>query len=143
MADDLRVVVDTNVLVSGLLGNENSPSSQIIQAVRAQKIILVTSPVIIGEVESVINRDRIANLTRMSGEERASFIYGLIQRSEVTAGNQLAKRVGRDVQDDKFLACAHEAKADYIVTGDKDLLTLKEYAGIKIIRPRDFVELLD
>lgn len=142
MTNDIRAVIDTNVLVSGLFGIKDSPSSQILSAIRTQKIILVTSPVIVEEIEEVINRGKIVKLTKMSKDERADFMDKLIERSDVTAGKQLLQLVGRDVKDDKFLACALEAKADYIVTGDKDLLVLKEYEGITIVTPREFLETL-
>lgn len=142
MINAIRVILDTNVLVSGLFGIKNSPSSQILQSIRDQKVILVTSPVILEEVGNVISRGRITKLTKMGEEERKNFIDELIERSDVTAGKQLPKTVGRDVKDDKFLACAYEAKADYLVTGDDDLLVLKEYEGTKIIKPREFIEIL-
>lgn len=142
MKNDLRAVVDTNVLISGLFGIQNSPSSQILKAYRNQKIILVTSPVILEEVSEVINREKIVKLTKMSAGERTDFMDKLIERSDVTPGKQLAEQAGRDIKDDKFLACAIEAKVDYLVTGDEDLLVLIEYEGIKIITPREFFEIL-
>lgn len=141
MGNDLRVVVDTNMLVSGLFGIKNSPSSQILSAIRAQKIIMVTSPIILEEVSDVINRLRIVKLTKMTVKERADFITKLIERSEVTVGKQLSKIVGRDVKDDKFLACAVEAKAGYLITGDEDLLILESYQEIQIITPRKFLDI--
>lgn len=143
MIDNLRVVVDTNVLISGLFGIKNSPSAQILQAIRTQKIIFVTSPVILEEIGEVINRGRIVKLTKMSKDERVDFMDKLIERSDVTAGKQLLQIVGRDIKDDKFLACAVEAKADYIVTGDEDLLVLKVYEGVKIVTPREFLVILN
>ena len=143
MKNDLRVVVDTNVLISGLFGIKDSPSSQILKAIRSQKIILVTSPVILEEVGEVINREKIVKLTKMAPGERVEFIDKLIERSEVTAGKQLLQEVGRDIKDDKFLACAVETKADYIITGDQDLLVLKAYEGIKIMTPREFLKILN
>lgn len=142
MKNDLRVVTDTNVLISGLFGIKDSPSSQILKAIRTQTVILVTSPVILEEVGDVINRERIIKLTNMSEGERADFINMLIARSDVTPGKQLSSAVGRDIKDDKFLACAVEAKADYLVTGDEDLLVLKEYEGIRIITPIEFLNTL-
>ena len=139
---DLRVVIDTNVLISGLFGIKSSPSSQILQAVRNQKIILVTSPAILEEVEIVMNRERIVKLTKMTLKERVKFIHQLIQRSDVTTGSQFLSGVSRDIKDDKFLSCAVEAKADYIITGDEDLLVIKAYQGIQIITPRVFLEIL-
>lgn len=137
----MKVVVDTNVLVSGLFGIKDSPSSQILSAFRNRKIILATSPLIIEEVADVINRPRIIKLTKMSGDERIDFINKLIERSEVTAGKEYPQ-IARDAKDDKFLFCAIEAKEDYIVTGDKDLLTLKEYEEIRVITPRKFLKIL-
>lgn len=140
---DLRVVVDTNVLVSGLFGIKDSPSSQILSAIRNQQIILVISPIILEEIGEVISRDRIVKLTKMSPNERTDFINKLIERSDITMGNQLSKIVGRDTKDDKFLACGVEGKVDYIITGDEDLLVLKLYQGIKIVSPREFIEIFN
>lgn len=49
----------------------------------------------------------------------------------------------RDPKDDKFLACAIEGQSDYIITGDDDLLSLTSFRGISIIRPADFIRVLD
>lgn len=143
MRDDLRVVVDTNVLISGLFGIKNSPSSKILHAFRNQKFILVTSPLILKEVEDVTNRERIVKLTKMTPQERIDFMDKLIERSDITAGKQLSQIVSRDVKDDKFLACGVEGKADCIISGDDDLLELKEFEGIRIISPQEFVTLLE
>ena len=142
MTRTMRVVVDTNVLVSGMFGIKDSPSSYILKAIRNQEIILVTSPLILEEITEVISRERIRKLTKMTKEQTKSFMEDMIKRSNVTKGLQLLQIVGRDTKDDKFLAAAYEAKANYIVTGDDDLLILREYKSIKIIRPRDFIDLL-
>jgi len=143
MIKDLRVVVDTNVLVSGLFGIENSPSSKILRAIRNQKFILVTSPTILKEITDVINRERIVKLTRMTPQERKDLIDKLIERSNITEDKQLSQIVSRDVKDDKFLACGVEGKTDYIISGDDDLLSLREFEGIRIVSPQEFVTLLE
>ena len=137
-----RVVVDTNVLISGLFGITDSPSSKILQAIRNKNLILVTSPTILEEIKDVLSRKRITKLTKMKQNEQADFVEELIERSDVTVGKQLSSIVGRDARDDKFLACAVEGNAEYIISGDKDLLTLKEFKGITIISPREFVNLI-
>jgi putative PIN family toxin of toxin-antitoxin system len=142
MPNDLRVVVDTNVLVSGLFGIENTPPLKILTAIRKQKIILVTSAVIMEEVSTVINREKISKKIHLNEEERKVFIDELIARSDVTVGKQLERNFGRDIKDDKFLACGIEGEVDYIITGDRDLLVLTGYEGIKIVSPRDFVDLV-
>lgn len=142
MISDLRVVVDTNVLISGLFGIKNSPSAQILNDFRSQKIIFAISPAILKEVVDVINRDRIIKRTKMSQKERVDFIDKLIERCDVTPGRKLQEVISRDITDDKFISCAVEAQADYIITGDNDLLELKEYEGIKIVAPREFLGIL-
>jgi predicted nucleic acid-binding protein len=52
----------------------------------------------------------------------------------------ISKSVSRDKKDDKILQCGLDGNVDYIVTGDKDLLVLKEYETIKIINPKDYLE---
>ena len=84
MPNDLRVVVDTNVLVSGLFGIENTPPLKILTAIRKQKIILVTSALIMEEVSTVINREKISKKIHLTEEERKVFIDELIARSDVT-----------------------------------------------------------
>jgi putative PIN family toxin of toxin-antitoxin system len=63
--------------------------------------------------------------------------------TERTPGMMALPGVCRDPKDDKFFACAVEGEADYIVSGDRDLLDIGEYAGIQIIRLLDFVAILD
>src|SRR3954465_15758882 len=142
MPNDLRVVVDTNVLISGLFEITNSPPLRILTAIRKQKIILVTSAVIMEEVSTVINREKITKKIHLNEEDRKVFIDELIARSDVTVGKQLERNFGRDIKDDKFLACGIEGEVDYIITGDRDLLVLTGYEGINIVSPREFVELL-
>lgn len=98
MTKDLRVVIDTNVLISGLFGIKDSPSSQILSHIRTQKIVLVISVLILEEVGEVINRERIIKLTKMSSEERIETMDMLIARSDVTPGKQLSIQVGRDAK---------------------------------------------
>jgi len=142
MINDPRVVIDTNILISGLLGRTNSPSSHILQLMRTRNIMVVTSPVILEEVAEVINRERIVQLTHMDQQTRKAFIEELIARCSITEGNPLLSQGSRDSKDNKFLACAVEGNVDYIISGDGDLLTLKEFEGIKIITPREFLEVL-
>jgi putative PIN family toxin of toxin-antitoxin system len=140
--NNLRVVVDTNVLVNGLFGFKDSPSSQMLHAIRIQKVILITSPVILEEIGEVISRERIVRLTKMNIEERKEFMDMLLERCEITEGKQLLQEGSRDIKDNKFLECGTEGQADYIITGDDDLLVLKEFENVIIITPREFLKKL-
>jgi len=104
--------------------------------------ILVTSPQILEEVHEVLLRPKIISYTGLSIKETNEFVEKIIQRAYVTEGKQLSHSVSRDLKDDKFLSCAVEAKADYIITGDQDLLVLKVYKEINILTPREFLDIL-
>lgn len=143
MTNNLRAVVDTNVLVSGLFGIKDAPSAHILQAIRNQRLILLSSLQILKEVGEVISRERILARTKMSVGERKEFMDMLVERCEITEGKQLLQVVIRDIKDNKFLACGVEAEADYIITGDRDLLVLKKFEGIKIVTPREFLKILN
>ncbi len=66
----------------------------------------------------------------------------LLSQAEVVAGELQLPGVTRDPKDDAIVACAREAGADYIVSGDRDLLDLGEYKGTRVVTPREFVEML-
>jgi len=69
-------------------------------------------------------------------------IIGLFEQAQVVEPQDVPS-VSRDPQDDKFLACARSAGADYLVTEDKDLLVLKAYEGTRICQPAEFIALLE
>ena len=77
----------------------------------------------------------------MSTEEITALLQALAQESLLVSGNVTVK-ASRDPEDDKFLAAAVEGKARYVVTGDKDLLDIKTYRGIRIIPPAAFLKIL-
>ena len=141
----IRAVLDTNILISALITKKHSAPFQLHQAFIAQKFILITSPAILSEAEEVINRKKIVKYHKLSPEQRKAIIEQLLTLCYVTLGLVKSKKViiERDPKDDKFLHAAIEAHADYIVTGDKDLLVLQKVEGIKIITPREFLEKLN
>jgi putative PIN family toxin of toxin-antitoxin system len=91
-------------------------------------------------VAEVLARDRIVKRTHMTDREQEQFISALIDHCDLTSGQDLPQAISRDRKDDKFLACAVEGQADYVITGDDDLLVLQSFAGIPITTPRAFVE---
>ena len=143
MPKKLKVVLDTNVLVSASFRKVSPIPNKIYQALKSQKFIPVVSHDVLEEVADVIHRDYIIARTRMTESDRTAFIEVIKSASIVTSGQTVLKKVSRDSKDNKFLACASEAEADYIVTGDKDLLVLGNYGKTKIITPKEFVELLE
>jgi len=136
-----KAVLDSNVFVSGASISQ-TPPSQMMNLWRKGAYILVTSPQILEEVHEVLLRPKIISYTGLSIKETNEFVEKIIQRAYVTEGKQLSHSVSRDLKDDKFLSCAVEAKADYIITSDQDLLVLKVYKEINILTPREFLDIL-
>lgn len=138
----LRAVLDTNVLVSGLV-TESGPPHRLLNAWLEGRFVLVTSLYLVEELTHVLTYPRIAQRLRLGDGEVEGILAALLSQAEVTAGRLCLPGVTRDPKDDPVVACAQEGKADCIVSGDQDLLVLGEYEGIRVVTPRQFVELLE
>lgn len=126
-------MLDTNVLVSAFLWR--GAPNKVIERASEGEVQLFTSRALLDELSEVLKRRKFAravSVTGLTATELLGFYRKLAYR--VTA-RQLARQVSRDRDDDAVLACALAAKADLIVSGDADLLTLGEYRGIRIASP--------
>jgi len=137
----VRAVLDTNVLVSGLVA-EQGPPRQILDAWLAGRYTLITSLYLVEELTHVLSYPRIAERLRLDEEEVKAILVALLSQAEVSPGQLRLPGATRDPKDDAVVACAKEGQADYIVSGDQDLLILGGYEGVQVITPRQFVEIL-
>lgn len=138
----IRAVVDTNVLVSGLISASGYPR-EIERRWRKGEFALVTSPEIIDEVSRVLHSPRIHVKYQLTDSDIQAFILALLYHGECVAGRLVLVGVAPDPGDDKIVACAVEGKAGFIVTGDKGLRQLGEYDGIRIVNAQEFTGILD
>ncbi len=136
-----RAVLDTNVIVSGLIRPAGAPG-QILDRLLDEAFILVMSPDLVDELRRSLRRPRVRRYIRLSSEALEGWIAQLETLADPVEGKLDLKVDVRDPDDIKFLAVAVEARAEYVVTGDADLLTLGEHEGIQIVTPRAFLELL-
>jgi putative PIN family toxin of toxin-antitoxin system len=137
----IRVVLDTNILVSSLVA-EYGPLRQILDAWLEDRYSLVTSLYLVEELIHVLSYPRIAKRVHLDEEELTAIMAALLSKAEVTPGHLRLPGVTRDPKDDAVVACAKEGDANYIVSGDQDLLVLDEYEGIRVVTPRQFVEVM-
>ena len=137
------IVVDTNVLIRATFQKRSPLSLCIYQAIKEQACLLATSPAILAEIREVISRDYIIALTHTTPAQRTDYMNELSEISIRTRGQATVTQESRDRKDNKFLVCASEAQADYLITSDEDLLELKAYEGTRIIPPQEFVALLE
>ena len=138
----LRVVIDTNVIVSGIISRKGAPA-EILNAWRERHFLLLISPAIVAEVRSVLGYARIREKYRLSDQEIDQMISLLEHDALLVPGTaDVAGSLPADPQDEMFLACAVDGLADVIVSGDHHLLDLGEYQDIPIIKAGRFLEQL-
>ena len=132
----MKVVIDTNVYVSGILWNGNE--SKIVDMCMDGTLENHTSIGILLEVERVLSYRKF-NLT---DEEMDKLLKIYFSFSRLVSVNYKSDIKSRDPADNKILECAITSEVDYIISGDQDLLVMKEVEGIRILKSRDFLEMI-
>lgn len=136
-----RVVLDTQVLLRGALARTESLTARIYEAWRADQFTLLLSEPIVAEIENVLSRPEVHEKLR-TGPLAARALIALLRRQAELVRPAVSLRRSRDPDDDKFLECAVAGRADYIVSGDADLLSLREVEGIPIVDAPTFWQAL-
>jgi putative PIN family toxin of toxin-antitoxin system len=134
MKADFRFVVDTNVLVSVILSPSNTSRLAVEKATNHG--ILIFSKETIAELFDVLHREKFD--IYVLKEKRVQFGERLIAMSSQIPVTSVLK-LSRDPKDDIFLNLAVDGHADYIISGDPDLLILNPFQDIKILKPVDFL----
>lgn len=125
-----RVVFDTNVIVSAVLFSESVPGRAFLGALNNGTILISRS--LARELSQVFGRDKFDRY--VSREQRDRFLASLIRESELIEITE-SIHVCRDPKDNLILELAVDGNVDFIVTGDADLLVLKEFRGARILTP--------
>lgn len=137
----MRVVLDTNVLVSAVLSRDSPPDS-ILRAWRRGSFELVISTRLLGELENVLARPRIRRHLRWSTDERTAFVTALSEDTLVVTPEEELRVIQADPADNRVLEAAVRAEADYIVSGDRHLLELRIHEGVSIVTPARFLAII-
>ena len=137
----IRAVLDANVFVSAILNAQGSPG-RVLDAWRAERFQLLISHAIVQEIARVLHYPKIARRHQWPEEKIQYFLTLLTDIAIMTPGELSLSVIEHDPDDNHYLACAMEGHAGYIVSGDRDLLTLEIYQGIQFVTPRDFLDVL-
>lgn len=137
-----RVVLDTNVFVSGGTISAGAPS-QIINHWRKQDFVMVASPQLIAEYQEVLSRPKIMKYTGLSSKETAQYIQEVKDRAYMTSGTLELNILTNDPDDNMVLACAEEGMATHLVTGNRKDFPFTQYKGIQILTPREFLKVIE
>jgi uncharacterized protein len=132
---EIRVVLDTNVLISALLFT--GPPSRLVPLWRERRVVLLLSKDVYIEYLRVLAFPKF----KLSGEEIKALVEEyVLPFAEMATVAETPAIIRDDPADDKFLALAAVGRARYIVSGDKHLLALREYRRVKIVTPREFLD---
>jgi uncharacterized protein len=129
----MRAVIDTNVLLSGLLWR--GPSYALLEQVRNGSVTFLSSPELLAELAEVLARPKFDAVVSRASASREQMLVQVRMLAEVMDPPPLAQPVCRDPDDDAVLALARAAQADVIVSGDDDLLSLTSFDSIPILNP--------
>lgn len=131
-----KLVIDTNVLLSSFIST--GPPRLIVNRIRDRLDLLCLSQPILEEYLSVLQRARIA-------EDLLASLFSLFRdpaRVLLVLPSRRVELIREDPSDNMFLECAIEARADYLISGDRHLKKLKSFQGIEILPPREYVSRL-
>ena len=129
-----RFVLDNNILVSALLVKNSAPF-WVIKKVEEMGVVLYQEATLL-ELNQVLNRKKF--IKYFTVEEKQEFIVKLIESAELVVITESID-ICRDPKDNKFLELAVSGEADFIISGDRDLLVLNPFRSIEIITANDFL----
>jgi putative PIN family toxin of toxin-antitoxin system len=130
----IRVVPDTNVLVSAVIAG-GKPREFMRRSVEGEWT-LVSSPALVEEFAEVLGRPKFG----LDPDEVLRALRALLRLAEVVVPRKGVQIVVADPDDDRVLEAALEGRAQYIISGDRHLLALKEFEGIRIVRVAEFLD---
>jgi len=137
----LKLVLDTNTIISAFFWEGNE--AELFRKIEQGKANLYITIEILREVEEVIKRPKFNEVMKKAGLTPDQIMQKIVSISHLVIAPKLNIKICRDEKDNKFLECAESAKADYLISGDEDLLSLKEYKEIPIVRTRRILQLLE
>jgi putative PIN family toxin of toxin-antitoxin system len=139
-----RVVLDTNVFISGILSSKNPPG-KILKLISSGHFQLIASEAIIREIEKVLYYPKIIKFIEKRGRSHADafeIFENLIKLAVITPGKIKISAIEKDPSDNIFLSAGVEGRADFIVSGDAHLTDLGNYRDVRIINPSEFIKII-
>ncbi len=137
----LKVVLDANMFVSAIL-KPNSKPAKILELVQKQKVHLLVSMSILLEIRRVLLYPKLQKLHHLNAKQIDTLLEELIKFAVFIKEELKINAIKDDPSDNKYLECAVQGEAEYIISGDHHLKDLKNFKGIKIIDADRFLRIL-
>lgn len=138
----LRAVLDANVFASALIRPQGPPGQIVMRLLEDQVFVLIVSAPILEELRRCLSYPRVRKYVTATEEELDLWVAVLGLVADMVEGARSVSAVVADPDDNKYLAAALEGRADVVVSGDRHLLDLGEYEGVRMVTPRVFLTML-
>ena len=135
------MVLDTNVWVSAMIWG-GSPAS-VIRAAEDDRIVIIISEAIVEEIAHILAYHRLREIYEEVAVKREELVETVLRIGKIVEVKTRLNIVREDSSDNKFLECALDGGADYVVSGDEHLLRIGHYQRIRIVSVIQFLEILD
>lgn len=132
----LKVIIDTNIWISFLIGKKLSSLRSLISDKNFQ---IVISEEIIDEIENVTSRPK---LKKHFPQDKVHDFINLLRLISINHSIKFIESISRDPKDDFLLALSKETMADYLITGDNDLLTIQKFGKTRIVAANEFEKII-
>jgi len=136
----VKLVLDTNVFISALLWY--GPPHQLLRLIEKGTFTLCITPSLLEELTDVLSRPKFSSRIKDRKTSPKELLAAILDVAELHPDKRIKSVVKNDPDDDRVLACALASGAKYIITGDPHLLKLKNWSGISILTPRQFLSLI-
>lgn len=136
----VRIVIDANLFARSLIKPDSNPG-RILALVNQNQVELVLSPPIIREIKRILLYPKIQKYHQKTAKEIDRYFEDIFLFAWIVEGKEPVDVITNDPTDSKYLSCAIEGEADYIVSGDHHLLDLETYHGIGIVNAKTFLSM--
>ncbi len=138
----MRITLDTNILVSAFIAKHGYSANLLELALTVEVIELVLSEPILRELGDVLLRDEVRNRFSYTQQDIRKILGTLRKSARLVTPTSRFVVVREDPKDDVILNTAHDGNAEYIVSGDSDLLKLRRFKGISIVTPKQMMDII-
>ena len=136
----MRIVLDTNVVVSGTFWTGDS--FKLLENINRNKIWIIVSLSILEEYGKILHSEEILEKTSEYQQARIQAIHKILNKAIIIEPKERIDAVKDDPDDNKFLEAAIWGESDYIISQDRHLLNLKKFRDIPIISPKEFLQII-
>lgn len=136
----MKITLDTNVLVSAFISKKGHCAKILDIVIDFEEVDLVLSEEILNEFKDVLSREEVKRRFNYTRRDVENFVKTIKDVAIIVKIESNFKVIKKDPKDDLVLNTGYDGKVDYIISGDHHLKDLKEFKGIKIIKPKEMVD---